>query len=40
MKKYKVAQVCEQELSRLDAEKDESKMHQLKRDQALAMAKV
>ena len=39
MKKYKVAQVCgEQEMSRLGAERDESKVRQLKRDQALAVA--
>jgi len=38
MKKYKVAQICEQELRRLDAEKDGSQMEQLQRDQAIAVA--
>ena len=38
MKKYKVAQICEDEIARLDAEKDESKRSHLKREQALAVA--
>ena len=38
MKKYKVAQLCEQELHSLDTKADKSKEDQLKQKHALALA--
>ena len=38
MKKYKLAQKCEQELARLDPQQDRTKQEELLRERALAIA--
>ena len=40
MKKYKVAQVCEQELARLDGVEDKTKVEVLRQRQAVAVAEA
>ena len=40
MKKYKVAEMCDQELARLEAEKDESKLELKKKEKVLAVAEA
>ena len=40
MKKYKLAQTCQQELARLDAIEDKSKIDHLKQQEALAVAEA